>query len=268
MATIMLCAELCVLLARLSVIHLSAARFLHAHLVLTSVCNFYSPLSAALAYRAHPQGAICVTDAMLALGLPPGSYHYGDLPVTVFPGSRCATDGSGGFYLGPHAVVSGTQTLAGTYRRSGALCYYYSHAVQLVFISSMHVLCSSIVLLFYSPVSLSNRLLCSQLNVRSQVPSFRWTSACETSARTWAAAWTKRSIPPRRTPLACSGSKGKWGALCEGRGRTSYCWTRSRVLCARPSSVEEGGGGPRGAQRRAFHLEVRAQLGYNSMRYS
>lgn len=71
----------------------------------------------ALAYRAHPAGAVLVTDAMRAMGTAPGKQHYGDLAVEVFCGKAHVAAGadvaSGGHYDGPHVVLEGTATLAG-----------------------------------------------------------------------------------------------------------------------------------------------------------
>lgn len=67
------------------------------------------PAAAALAFRAAPHRCILVTDAMPALGCPPGRITYGDLNVTVHAGAE-AGDGA---YPGPHAVLEGTSTLAG-----------------------------------------------------------------------------------------------------------------------------------------------------------
>ncbi|RHZ79374.1 hypothetical protein Glove_149g37 [Diversispora epigaea] len=39
------------------------------------------PNSIKIAYDSHPRGAILVTDAMAAMGLPPGDYTLGDVPV-------------------------------------------------------------------------------------------------------------------------------------------------------------------------------------------
>ena len=67
------------------------------------------PAAVSLAWQAHPRGVVLVTDAMQALGLPPGPLTYGDLAVTVHAGAE-AGDGT---YAGPHVVVTGTATLAG-----------------------------------------------------------------------------------------------------------------------------------------------------------
>ncbi|KAF0396654.1 Metallo-dependent hydrolase [Gigaspora margarita] len=39
------------------------------------------PNSIKMAYDSHPKGAVLVTDAMAAMGLPPGDYALGDIPV-------------------------------------------------------------------------------------------------------------------------------------------------------------------------------------------
>jgi N-acetylglucosamine-6-phosphate deacetylase len=70
------------------------------------------PPTAVMAYRSNPDRCVLVTDAMPALGLLAGSSHtYGDNKITLFAGKETGPDG--GFYPGPHAVVEGTQTLAG-----------------------------------------------------------------------------------------------------------------------------------------------------------
>lgn len=67
------------------------------------------PAAVAVAWQSHPSGCILVTDAMCALGLPPGHHMYGDLPVTVHAGCK---EGDG-VYDGLHVVLRGSSTLAG-----------------------------------------------------------------------------------------------------------------------------------------------------------
>ena len=62
------------------------------------VDNIHShPASVKMAYKAHPRGTILITDAIEAMGLPPGHYKLGTMQVEI-------TD---------RAKISGTETLAG-----------------------------------------------------------------------------------------------------------------------------------------------------------
>ncbi|KAJ2000984.1 N-acetyl-glucosamine-6-phosphate deacetylase [Coemansia thaxteri] len=65
------------------------------------------PNAVKIAYNSHPTGAILVTDAMGAMGLPDGQYKLGNMSVDVGPKSD--TKGN------PRAaVIQGTNTLAGS----------------------------------------------------------------------------------------------------------------------------------------------------------
>ncbi|KAJ1945982.1 N-acetyl-glucosamine-6-phosphate deacetylase [Linderina pennispora] len=65
------------------------------------------PNTVKIAYRAHPAGAILVTDAMGAMGLPDGQYKLGNMSVDVKPMEDVKD--------GPRAaVIQGTSTLAGS----------------------------------------------------------------------------------------------------------------------------------------------------------
>ncbi|KAI8323964.1 Metallo-dependent hydrolase, partial [Martensiomyces pterosporus] len=65
------------------------------------------PNTVKIAYSSHPAGAILVTDAMGAMGLPDGQYKLGNMSVDVKP----KTDVKGS----PRAaVIQGTDTLAGS----------------------------------------------------------------------------------------------------------------------------------------------------------
>ena len=66
------------------------------------------PYAVSLAWETHPAGLILVTDAMNALGLPVGRHDLGGQSVDVFDGRS-----AGGCYDGRHAVIAGTDTLAG-----------------------------------------------------------------------------------------------------------------------------------------------------------
>lgn len=57
------------------------------------------PASVNVACKTHPAGLILVTDAMCAMGLPPGQHQLGTLAVDVRPDK---------------AVVAGSETLAGS----------------------------------------------------------------------------------------------------------------------------------------------------------
>lgn len=65
------------------------------------------PYAVNFAMSAHPTGLVLVTDAMKAMGLPPGSHTLGELSVDIFHGAE------DGHYEGLHAVLAGTTTLAG-----------------------------------------------------------------------------------------------------------------------------------------------------------
>lgn len=103
----------------------------------------------ALTHRAQGSRVVLVTDAMRAMGMPPGRYAYGDIDVTIYPGkaaaaaagamagaSDAAASGAGaapsappgGFYDGVHAVVTGTDTLAGAVLPLDACVRYFATA--------------------------------------------------------------------------------------------------------------------------------------------
>ncbi|KAJ1939541.1 N-acetyl-glucosamine-6-phosphate deacetylase [Linderina macrospora] len=65
------------------------------------------PNTVKIAYNSHPAGAILVTDAMGAMGLPDGQYKLGNMSVDVKP----KTDVKG---CPRAAVIQGTNTLAGS----------------------------------------------------------------------------------------------------------------------------------------------------------
>lgn len=65
------------------------------------------PYAVTMAASTHPDGLILVTDAMQAMGLPPGRHSLAGLQVDIFHGE------DDGHYGGPHAVLAGTTTLAG-----------------------------------------------------------------------------------------------------------------------------------------------------------
>jgi len=66
------------------------------------------PYAVSLAFDTHPAGLILVTDAVQALGLPPGAHAMSGLgPVEIVNG------GPGDKYKGLHVVKQGTDTLAG-----------------------------------------------------------------------------------------------------------------------------------------------------------
>lgn len=65
------------------------------------------PYAVTIAYETHPHGLVLVTDAMCAMGLPAGRHKLGELDVDIHHG-----DGDG-HYEGLHAVLAGTDTLAG-----------------------------------------------------------------------------------------------------------------------------------------------------------
>ena len=66
------------------------------------------PASVVIAASTHPRGLVLVTDAVQALGLPPGRHTLGEVDVDIFAGGE-----PGSPYEGPHAVLRGTDTLAG-----------------------------------------------------------------------------------------------------------------------------------------------------------
>ena len=72
---------------------------LHAH-----------PASCRIAYEAHPEGCVLVTDAMEAMGMPPGSYKLAGKEVTVVSTTLEARYGGGSVN---RATLAGTNTLAG-----------------------------------------------------------------------------------------------------------------------------------------------------------
>ncbi|KAJ2479604.1 N-acetyl-glucosamine-6-phosphate deacetylase [Coemansia sp. RSA 2131] len=60
-----------------------------------------------IAYNSHPAGAILVTDAMGAMGLPDGQYKLGNMTVDVGPLADMKDNTRA-------AVIQGTSTLAGS----------------------------------------------------------------------------------------------------------------------------------------------------------
>ena len=80
------------------------------------------PAVLALTHRAAAGRTLLVTDAMRAMGLPAGPYLYGPLAVTVRAG------GPGQAYGGLHAVLTGTDTLAGAVLPLGECLRYYAAA--------------------------------------------------------------------------------------------------------------------------------------------
>eukprot|EP01062_Namystynia_karyoxenos_P002263 TRINITY_DN10812_c0_g1_i1.p1 TRINITY_DN10812_c0_g1~~TRINITY_DN10812_c0_g1_i1.p1 ORF type:complete len:755 (+),score=199.90 TRINITY_DN10812_c0_g1_i1:96-2360(+) len=75
---------------------------LHAH-----------PASVRMAYQSHPQGCVLVTDAMEAMGMPPGQYKLAGRDVTVEEAQVRGGLGVGDVGVAHRAVLSGTSTLAG-----------------------------------------------------------------------------------------------------------------------------------------------------------
>ncbi|KAJ2010359.1 N-acetyl-glucosamine-6-phosphate deacetylase [Coemansia sp. S680] len=65
------------------------------------------PNAVKIAYNSHPAGAVLVSDAMGAMGLPDGHYKLGNMPVVVGP----MTDVEG---CPRAALIQGTGTLAGS----------------------------------------------------------------------------------------------------------------------------------------------------------
>lgn len=58
-----------------------------------------NPAALRIAHRAHPSGLVLVTDAITAMGLPPGRHTLGQQVIEI---------------QGPHAYVAGTKTLCGS----------------------------------------------------------------------------------------------------------------------------------------------------------
>eukprot|EP01065_Artemidia_motanka_P027463 TRINITY_DN3266_c0_g1_i1.p1 TRINITY_DN3266_c0_g1~~TRINITY_DN3266_c0_g1_i1.p1 ORF type:complete len:479 (+),score=133.23 TRINITY_DN3266_c0_g1_i1:57-1439(+) len=75
---------------------------LHAH-----------PASVRMAYQSHPQGCVLVTDAMEAMGMPPGQYRLAGREVTVEAVRVKGGAGIGDVGSANCAKLSGTDTLAG-----------------------------------------------------------------------------------------------------------------------------------------------------------
>ncbi|KAJ2334961.1 N-acetyl-glucosamine-6-phosphate deacetylase [Coemansia sp. RSA 2681] len=65
------------------------------------------PSAVKIAYNSHPAGAVLVTDAMGAMGLPDGHYKLGNMPVVVGPKTDIKDSPRA-------AVIRGTNTLAGS----------------------------------------------------------------------------------------------------------------------------------------------------------
>ena len=65
------------------------------------------PYAVNVAFTSHFKGLVLVTDAMKAMGLPPGRHTLGELSVDIYHGAE------DGHYEGLHAVLAGTATLAG-----------------------------------------------------------------------------------------------------------------------------------------------------------
>ncbi|XP_061701216.1 N-acetylglucosamine-6-phosphate deacetylase isoform X2 [Syngnathoides biaculeatus] len=72
-----------------------------------------NPAALRIAHRAHPAGLVLVTDAIAAMGLPPGRHTLGQQDVEI---------------CGPHAYLAGTQTLSGSIAAMDACVRHFKRA--------------------------------------------------------------------------------------------------------------------------------------------
>ncbi|XP_061906378.1 N-acetylglucosamine-6-phosphate deacetylase [Entelurus aequoreus] len=72
-----------------------------------------NPAALRIAHRAHPAGLVLVTDAIAAMGLPPGRHMLGQQVIEI---------------QGLHAFVEGTQTLSGSIATMDMCVRHFKHA--------------------------------------------------------------------------------------------------------------------------------------------
>ncbi|XP_061837504.1 N-acetylglucosamine-6-phosphate deacetylase isoform X1 [Nerophis lumbriciformis] len=72
-----------------------------------------NPAALRIAHRAHPAGLVLVTDAIAAMGLPPGRHTLGQQVIEI---------------QGLHAFVEGTQTLSGSIATMDMCVRHFKHA--------------------------------------------------------------------------------------------------------------------------------------------
>lgn len=90
------------------------------------------PAMVAMAWKTNPQGLILVTDAMGALGNPPGTYLLGEFSVKVTDESARLADGTlAGSILAPDAAVRNLMTFSGC-SRAQALEAFSLHPAELL----------------------------------------------------------------------------------------------------------------------------------------
>uniref|UniRef100_A0A3B3ZUM0 N-acetylglucosamine-6-phosphate deacetylase n=1 Tax=Periophthalmus magnuspinnatus TaxID=409849 RepID=A0A3B3ZUM0_9GOBI len=76
-----------------------------------------NPAALRIAHRAHPKGIVLVTDAIMAMGLPPGRHTLGQQVLEI---------------QGLHAYVAGTKTLSGSIATMDMCVRHFRHASDLV----------------------------------------------------------------------------------------------------------------------------------------
>lgn len=72
-----------------------------------------NPAALRIAHRAHPKGLVLVTDAIMAMGLPPGHHTLGQQVIEI---------------QGLHAYVAGTKTLSGSIATMDMCVRHFRHA--------------------------------------------------------------------------------------------------------------------------------------------
>lgn len=72
-----------------------------------------NPAALRIAHRAHPEGLVLVTDAIMAMGLPPGRRTLGQQVIEI---------------QGLHAYVAGTKTLSGSIATMDTCVRHFKHA--------------------------------------------------------------------------------------------------------------------------------------------
>uniref|UniRef100_A0A8C2WF61 N-acetylglucosamine-6-phosphate deacetylase n=1 Tax=Cyclopterus lumpus TaxID=8103 RepID=A0A8C2WF61_CYCLU len=75
-----------------------------------------NPAALRIAHRAHPSGLVLVTDAIAAMGLPPGRHTLGQQVIEI---------------QGLHAYVAGTKTLSGSIAPMDMCVRHFKHAVRM-----------------------------------------------------------------------------------------------------------------------------------------
>ncbi|KAM9784828.1 N-acetylglucosamine-6-phosphate deacetylase [Syngnathus typhle] len=91
--------------------HIPAGRSVYYGMIADGIHTH--PAALRIAHRAHPKGLVLVTDAIAAMGLPPGRHTLGQQDVEI---------------CGLHVYVAGTQTLSGSIATMDMCVRHFRHA--------------------------------------------------------------------------------------------------------------------------------------------